>query len=388
MKRPRVHHVITRLIAGGAQENTILACQALRDRYEILLLSGPPEGREGSLVEDARRRGLDVRLLPDLVRPVSPARDGRAFRALKAIFEAERPDIVHTHSSKAGILGRWAAWAAGVPLRVHGNHGLPFHRGQSPVLRALYRAAEGVTSRITTATVCVGEEMRRQTLAFRLGRRDNTTVVRSGIETQRFVQAASCRPCLGIPEDAKVVGVVSRMASHKGHRLLVEAAPPDAVLLFVGDGEEREAVEAGVRRRGLKAVFAGHVPPEAVPDLIASMDVLAHPSMWEGLPRAAVQAQIVGRPVVAFDCDGAREVVEEGRTGRLVPPGSVPGLAAALVEILSLPDRGRAWGLAGRERMIRLFDADRCAADLGAVYERLLTGSPSTGTRPRSGPGA
>lgn len=372
MSRPRVHHVITRLIAGGAQENTILSCEALQEHFEILLISGPADGREGSLVEDARRRGLEVLILPDLVRPLAPTQDERAFRALRGVFKSERPDLVHTHSSKAGILGRWAAWAAGVPIRVHGNHGLPFHRGQSPARRAAYWAAEWAASWITTATVCVGEEMKRQTLACRLGRESDTWVVHSGIETDRFLKAASSRACLGIPEEAKVVGIVSRMAAHKGHRLLVEAAPADVTLLFVGDGEEREAVEAAVRRRGLKAIFAGHVPPEAVPDLIASMDVLAHPSLWEGLPRAAVQAQIVGRPVVAFDCDGAREVVEEGRTGRLVAPGSVSGLSSALAEILAKPDRGRSWGGAGRERMVRLFDHRSCAVALKAVYERLL----------------
>src|SRR4030095_10503150 len=103
MTKPVVHHVITRLIAGGAQENTIVSCQALRDRFDVLLITGPPDGREGSLLEDARRRGIEVRVIEELVRPVSPARDAAAFRQLRSLFESGHPDIVHTHSSKAGI---------------------------------------------------------------------------------------------------------------------------------------------------------------------------------------------------------------------------------------------------------------------------------------------
>jgi hypothetical protein len=149
--KPRIHHVITRLIAGGAQENTILSCQALLDRYEILLIAGPPDGPEGSLVEDARRRGIEVRIVDELVRPVSPRRDLRAFERLRGIFETEHPDIVHTHSSKAGILGRAAAWAAKVPLVVHTNHGLPFYGEQSPAVRALYWSLEKAASLVTDA---------------------------------------------------------------------------------------------------------------------------------------------------------------------------------------------------------------------------------------------
>jgi glycosyltransferase involved in cell wall biosynthesis len=163
------------------------------------------------------------------------------------------------------------------------------------------------------------------------------------------------------------------MAKHKGHRYLVEAAPPGTHLLFVGDGEERESLQKLVAERGVKATFAGHVPPEAVPDLIASMDVLVHPSIWEGLPRAAIEALLVGRPVVAFDADGTREVVIDGVTGRLVPPKSVEGLASAIRDMLGRPDRGRSLGLAGRERVVRQFDWKLAGEKLGALYGRLVT---------------
>jgi glycosyltransferase involved in cell wall biosynthesis len=373
MTKPVVHHVITRLIAGGAQENTILSCQALQDRCEILLITGPPEGREGSLIEDARRRGIEVRVIDELVRPVSPSRDAAAFRRLRGIFESGHPDIVHTHSSKAGILGRAAAWCAKVPVIVHTNHGLPFYDDQPLPARTVYWTLEKLAASVTDAVVCVGEEMRRKSIAARLGQAEKFEVIYSGIETELFVEAADNRACLGIPADVPVVGIVSRMAMHKGHRYLVEAAPPGVHLLFVGDGEERESIERQVSARGLKATFAGHVPPEAVPDLIASMDVVVHPSLWEGLPRAAVQALLVGRPVVAFDCDGAREVVIDGVTGRLVPSKSVDALSSAIREILERSDRGRSLGLAGRSRVLRQFDWRKAGDQHAALYARLAT---------------
>jgi glycosyltransferase involved in cell wall biosynthesis len=305
---------------------------------------------------------------------VRPAADAAALNRLLEIFRRERPVLVHTHSSKAGILGRAAAWRARVPVIVHTNHGLPFYPEQPLPVRAFYWTLEKLATTVTDHVVCVGEEMRRKFLRARLGPPRILSVIVSGIETETFLEAKGARSRLGIPEDAIVVGVVSRMASHKGHRFLVEAAPAGVHLLFVGDGEERSALEKQVATRGLKATFTGHVAPTAVPELISSMDVLVHPSLWEGLPRAAVQALLVGRPVVAFDCDGAREVVIDGVTGRLVPPKSVEGLRAAIEDILRRPDRGRSMGEDGRRRFRNRFDWRRSAGDLDALYHRLLAG--------------
>jgi glycosyltransferase involved in cell wall biosynthesis len=369
---PKVIHVITRLIAGGAQENTLLSCQGLGDRYDVLLVSGPPEGKEGSLLPEARRRGIRTEVVPELVRPVRPDLDLRAFRRLVALFEDERPQIVHTHSSKAGILGRAAAWCARVPRIVHTNHGLPFYPGQPGSTRAIFWMLERWATAVTDRVVCVGEEMKRQSIRARLGPPGLFEVIYSGIEIERFDRARSARARLGLPEELPVVGVVSRMAAHKGHRYLLEAVPPGVHVLLVGDGEERERLEAQVRSRGVPATFLGHVAPEEVPDLVAAMDVLVHPSLWEGLPRAAVEALLVGRPVVAFDCDGAREVVKDGVTGRLVPPGSVSELGRAIREVLARPDRGRSWGEAGRGACREKFEWRRSAEALGKLYDKLL----------------
>jgi glycosyltransferase involved in cell wall biosynthesis len=370
--RPRVIHVITRLIAGGAQQNTILSCRALRERYDVTLVTGPPDGREGSLLEEARRHGIPTIVLDELVRPVRPFTDASAYRRLLGLFREMRPQIVHTHSSKAGILGRAAAWRAGVPVVVHTNHGLPFHRNQPAPLRWLYWSAERIASGLTHRIVCVGEEMKRQAIRARLGPPELFEIVPSGVEIGRFRDARSARARLGIPEDVPVAGVVSRLATHKGHAFLVEAAPPGLYLLFVGDGVERARLERAVRERGVDATFTGHAPPEEVPDLIASMDLLVHPSLWEGLPRAPVEALLAGRPVVAFDCDGTREVVIDGVTGRLVPPRDVEGMRQAIEDLLALPDRGRSMGEEGRRRFRERFDWHAAGRKLDAIYGELL----------------
>jgi glycosyltransferase involved in cell wall biosynthesis len=375
-KRPKVIHVITRLIAGGAQENTILSCHGLKDRYDVLLVTGPPEGHEGSLIEDVARRGIRTIVMPELVRPISPVVDAAAFKKLMDLFSAEQPDIVHTHSSKAGVVGRAAAWFARVPVIIHTNHGLPYYDFQTLRQRALFWSAEKIATSVTHKVVCVGEEMKRKSIAGRLGPPELFEVIHSGIEIERFLNARSERAKLGIDESERVVGVVSRMARHKGHRFLVEAAPPGVHLLFVGDGEARSDLEKQVKERGVKATFLGHVPPDEVPNLIASMDLLVHPSLWEGLPRAAVQALLVGRPVVAFDCDGAREVVIDGLTGLLVPPKDLVRLRGAIEEILGKPDRGRSMGEQGRQRCVEQFEWRRCAEKLDAVYRAVLADHP------------
>lgn len=371
-RKPKVVHVITRLIAGGAQENTILSCQGLQDRYDILLVTGPPDGREGSLLEDAARRGIRTEVLPELVRPIKPGVDARAFVRLVELFKRELPDIVHTHSSKAGIVGRGAAFWARVPHIVHTNHGLPNYDWQPWRTRALYWTLEKAATQVTQKVVCVGEEMRRKSIDSRLGPPALFEIVYSGIEVERFTQARSVRAELGIPDGVPVAGVVARMTEHKGHRFVIDAAPEGVHLLLVGDGMERGALERHIAARGVRATLVGHVSPDRVPDLIASMDVLVHASLWEGLPRVAVQALLVGRPVVAFDCDGAREVVIDRKTGRLVPPPSVDALRAAIEEVLALPDRGRAMGEEGRRMCTARFDWRRCADQLDVVYRAVL----------------
>jgi glycosyltransferase involved in cell wall biosynthesis len=380
-----VTHVITRLIVGGAQENTLATALGLRARpgCEVELLSGPTCGPEGSLEPQAAGVPGLLHIIPDLIRPVHPWRDGLAFRQLARRFARRRPDLVHTHSGKAGLLGRWAARRAGVPVIVHTIHGPSFGAFQGPLANAAFRAAERFAGARTTHFIAVAEAMIDQYLAAGIGRREQYTRVYSGFDLSSYQAAANdpaTRRRLGLSADDFVIGKIARLFKLKGHDDLLAAAPaiarqcPKAKFLLVGDGLWRERLENQVRQLGLAAHFrfTGLVPPDAIPSLVGIMDVLVHLSRREGLPRALPQALAAGKPVVAYDCDGAREVCRDGHTGLLLPPGAdispaVLALAADPSRRISEPTGGPLWpGILGWIKWWIRFTHSICACWLAA----------------------
>ncbi|MFN0067321.1 MAG: glycosyltransferase family 4 protein [Limisphaerales bacterium] len=381
----RVTHVITRLVVGGAQENTVASVLGLREKpgLGVRLLSGPTTGPEGSLEPlVAAVPGLFA-LVPSLVRPVRPWLDVRAYRELKRRFRAERPDVVHTHSGKAGILGRLAARAAGVPCIVHTVHGPSFGPFQGPLANVLFKAAERRAARATDHFVVVADAMKRQYLDAGIGRPEQYTRVFSGFDLAPFLAAANdpgFRHRLGLRPEEFVIGKVARLFELKGHDELIAAAPeivarvPHARFLLVGDGAWRGRLEAEVARRGLTPhfTFTGLVKPAEVPALMGVMDVLVHLSRREGLPRALPQALGAGRPVVAYDCDGAGEVCFEGRTGFLVAPGDLATFSARMIQLADDAALRTCLGNAGRELVRENFSVARMVDELHALYLRLL----------------
>lgn len=356
----------------------MLTCEGLHadPRFDVRLITGPAIGPEGELLARARGEGYEVVVLDAMRRAIHPWRDLVSLWKLWRLFRRRAPDIVHTHSSKAGILGRIAARLAGVPVVIHTIHGLPFHEYQPAVARMFYRFLERRCAALTDRIICVGEAMKEKALAAKLGRPEDIDVVYSGIEIDQFSDGPSTvRAMHAFAVDDVVIGTVSRLAPLKGHADLLEAVKPlqekdpKVRLLLVGDGELRQDVE---RAAGARAVFAGMVTPDRIPEYLRAMDIVVHPSLREGLPRAVVQALLCGRPVIAVDCDGAREVVIEGETGSLVPPGSVPELTRALERMLALPDRGRALGQEGRRRFAGRFDHRVMVDRLAALYEAAM----------------
>ena len=382
--RLRVCHVITRLIVGGAQENTLLTCRGLAESgHEVLLVAGPETGPEGSLWPRAAEGGFETRKIDCLRRAVSPWNDARAFRELKRIFREWRPDIVHTHSSKAGILARAAASAARVPVIVHTIHGMSFNRTQPRIIQAAYRAAERWASKRTHMIVTVADAMIEQSVRAGVAVRDKFVTIRSGLETEAFCPDAAARERSrrewGVSDEDIVVGTVARLFRNKGYEEIIEAMPGalarDSRLRFVwiGDGAhrdryERRLIEQGIRDR---VHFSGLVPPENMPSLFAGFDIVVHASRWEGLPRALVQALLTEVPVVSFDNDGAPEVVIPGETGKLVAFGDIQGLAAAMIELAMDPALRARLGRAGRTRMLAMYDWRRMVRDIESLYREL-----------------
>ena len=376
-------HVITRLIVGGAQENTLASVteHRRRGRFDADLVLGPTTGPEGSLVSEARAQRVELRLVSSLRREINPVLDLIALSALVRVFRQGKYDVVHTHSSKAGILGRIAARMARVPVVIHTVHGWGFNDQQWPLVRATYIRLERRCAALTDALVTVTPRDAERGLALGIGWPNLYSTIRSGIDLTHFQSPTrprgTVRAELGLTERDRVVLSVMRLSPQKAPLDLIESAAwlirkvPGARIVIAGDGPLRPAVAA--RRSALK--LDSHVILTGlrrdVPDLLGAADVLAIASLWEGLPRVIPQAMAAGLPIVATAIDGNTEVVVNGETGILVAPRDPAALASALAALLSDPARASAMGKAGRARVDE-FDVHRMVDDIETLYARCL----------------
>ena len=381
----RVAHVITRMIIGGAQQNTLFTVEdQYRDyRDEVSLITGPTTGPEGTLIPRAEQGGFDLRIIPHLTRSISPLNEWRAYRELIAELSDFQPELVHTHSSKAGILGRAAAWKLKIPT-VHTIHGAAFHFGQSPLHYRAYIAAEKWAARRCDRIISVCDAMTNQYVAAGITTLDRCDTVYSGMDVEPFLTPPrpreEVRKELGIEPHHIVIGKVARLFHLKGHKYLIEAAKqvveaqPQARFLLVGDGILKAEFEERIAELGLSEhfIFSGLVPPERVPELIHAMDIVVHTSVWEGLARVLPQGLIAGKPVVSYDIDGAREVVIPEETGYLLPPESIEPLSRALIELASDPEKRERFGQTGRARFTDQFRHETMTRRLRKIYQRVL----------------
>jgi glycosyltransferase involved in cell wall biosynthesis len=382
--RVRVIHVITRLVVGGAQENTVASVLGLRQKsgVEVSLISGPATGPEGSLESEFSRAPEILAIVPELVRPVHPLKDFLALRRLEKIFRAQKPVIVHTHSGKAGILGRLAAKRAGVPVIIHTIHGPSFGNFQNGLGNFIFRAAEKKAARLTGHFIVVADAMKSQYLAAGIGRPEQYTKIFSGFPLEPFLAAKNdleLRKKLGIAPDDFVVGKIARLFKLKGHDDLFAAAPglvrqnPKIKFLLVGDGEWRTRFENLAKSLGLEKhfIFTGLVPPNEVPKYVGIMDALVHLSLREGLPRALPQALAAAKPVVAYDCDGAREACLDGQTGFLIRPGDLKSLTEKITQLANDDGLRKKFGHSGAGFVRKNFAVEKMVDAIYDLYQKL-----------------
>lgn len=381
----RITHVITRLIVGGAQENTIASVLGLGQTpgWSVDLVSGPTTGPEGSLEGAFDRFTSRLAICPQLVRQVHPLKDWLALKWLQNRFRTTRPEVVHTHSGKAGVLGRVAARRAGVPVIVHTIHGPSFGDFQGPVANLIFRSAERRAARVTDHFVVVCNAMKQQYLKAGIGSPDQYTRVFSGFPLEPFLAAKNdlaLRARLGLAPSDIVVGKIARLFRLKGHEDLFTAAPeivrhtPEVKFLLLGGGEWCDRFKSLARTQGLEKhfVFAGLVPPQEIARYVGIMDALVHLSRREGLARALPQALAAGKPVIAYDCDGAGEVCINGETGFLVPPGDLTALVRAVTTLAGDSALRRQLGERGRELVAERFSVENMVASLRQLYLRLV----------------
>jgi len=386
----KIVHIITRLILGGAQENTLITCKVLAQRgHDVTLVTGPALGPEGELFNQAQGQGYKVVVVDRLRRPINPFNDVVSYFQIKKLLRQLQPDIVHTHSAKAGILGRFA----GSKLKtqnpklkiVHTLHGLAFHPYQSGALNKFYIAVEKSAARRTDFFISVADAMTTQATAVGIGKPDQYVTAYSAIDEDDFLEPISLerrnafRRKYGIGEDSVVLVTVARLFMLKGHEYIIESANKlskrfeNCVWLFVGDGNLSEHYKQQARELGLadRIKFTGLLPPSRIPLAIQSSDMLVHCSLREGLARTLPQAMLCGRPAISFDVDGAREVVNEN-TGRLIEPKNVEQLINACAELIEDKDLREMLGRAGRESVKEKFAPDTMVDTIEEVYRKLL----------------
>ncbi len=374
-------HIITKLELGGAQEVALHVVSHLDPtRYRAILISGPG----GLLTEEAERLPhVAVRLLPELGRQIHPLNDLLALIQLTKLLRRIRPSIVHTHSSKAGILGRWAAWFAGVPVIIHTIHGYGITPVQPGWLKHLLIMMERITGWITTQWVAVSQADIKQGHTWRLFR-NNVQLVRAGIDPRPFQQAMAAsdrelmRKELGAEPGTRLIGTVACLKPQKAPEDFVEVAQlitqslPNVRFVLVGDGELRAKVESLITRHRLhdRVHLAGW--RRDIPAMMNAFDVFVLTSHWEGLARVLLEARATGLPIVATNVGGAEEVVVGPSVGELCPAGDITGLANALIRILSDLAKTPVGPTAELASLPREFHISETVRHHEQLYDRLL----------------
>jgi len=373
-------HVITRLTLGGSAENTLATMLALEAAGYAGSLAVGVAASDAASVNDARRRGATLHDVPGLGREVGP-RDAAALVRLWRLMRAQQPAIVHTHTSKAGFIGRLAARLAGVPVVIHQPHGHIFYGYYGPRRTAFYVALERLAARWTDRIVTLTERGIDEHLARGIGERAQYRAVPSGVPTAELRAAAPTRGVararLRLPDDAFVVVGLGRFVPVKGFDVLITALPtlaaavPSTCVLLVGDGPERVALEAQAGRLGVRDRLrcTGVTPDIAV--CLAAADVLAAPSRNEGMGRALVEGMALGLPVVGSEVGGIPAVIADGETGWLVPPGDAAALAEALVELGRDAALCAKLGAAAAARA-EAFSSRVAHAAMRAIYDELM----------------
>lgn len=318
-------------------------------------------------------------------RSINPFSDLVAFWKLFQMIKAGRYHIVHTHSSKAGVLGRWAAWLARTPLIVHTLHSLVFHDYQPWLINRALWITKKACAPITDFFITVSEVISEKAVAAGIDKPEKFRTIYSGMELDWFLNANfdsdSVKREFGIPLDAPVVGKIARLFTLKGHDQLMDAAPeivrlvPNVRFFLIGDGTLLEALQERASKYGIleNFVFAGLIDRERIPEMISAMDVVVHTSLREGLARVLPQSLAMGKPCVSFDIDGAREVVIDDYTGYLVDAFDSENLARRIAVLLNDKELRITFGANGKRHVDPNFRAEKMVADISDVYQMLLS---------------
>lgn len=381
-KDNRIHvlHIITNLPLGGAQDNTLMTVEKLdRTKFEVSLLCSS----EGQWLERARQiENLNLIFVDELTRKIRIPYDLIAFWKIYKFIQQGQYTVVHTHSSKPGVLGRLAARLAGVPVIIHTIHGFPFHDFMNPVVRHFFIVVERLLSKLTHRLVTVSKLNLEKAVSLRLANRRKFVNIYSGIEFEKYdvkVDVEAKKNELGIVNGEKIVGMVGRFSEQKAPLNFIKAIPgvlnarSDVCFVMVGDGELRQNIVKLSSKLGLRSKIRLLGYREDIAEILQILDVYVLPSLWEGLGRSLTEAMYASRPVVATDVEGVPELVKHEETGILVPPNDVQAIARGILTLLSDEQKAQRLGKAAKQRIGEAFRADAMVRSLERVYEEVIS---------------
>ncbi len=379
MEKTRVAHIITKLELGGAQKVAIHTASHLdKNRYSSIFISGA-----GGVLDNVVRDnpGIKSFFVPQLVRKVNPVKDVIALMKIRKILKAEKINLVHTHSSKAGIIGRWAARLAGVERIVHTFHGFGFHDFQNPVSRNLFIFVERITAGITGKLIFVSRANIRKAAENRIGAEEQYALARAGIDIKKFsgtkIDIAEKKKSLGINPGSPVAGMIACFKPQKNildflmAANLVRIAIPEVKFILIGDGELRNRIEVGINKLNMTGDFILTGWRDDVNEIMQVFDVMVSTSLWEGLPCTLLEAMSASKPIVSTEVDGVSDIIEDGANGFLVTPprGNAGKIAEYVIELLKDKELAGKMGRNGNLKLREEFDIDKMVEEIEKVYE-------------------
>ena len=381
MRKIKVCHIITKLELGGAQQNTLYTVENLnKDIFEASLITGL-----GGILDETAKHIPNIKccFIKELVRQISPINDIICICKLLKILKNIKPDVVHTHSSKAGILGRIAAKLACVPVIIHTFHGFGFNDYEGKLKKNIFLVSEKLIAPITNKFVAVSKDNIVTAVANGIGKKEKFALIRSGIKTGKYfenkVNAEALKKSLGIPLNLSVVTTIGPFKPQKNLIDYIRVASvvsknnANCVFLIVGDGDGREELELEVKNRELenKVLFLGW--RKDIPDIIAITDIFVMTSLWEGLPRSILEAMCSSKPVVANAVDGVREIVYDSQTGFQINPRDTDKMAEKILYLLNNPEVVLKFGKNARDLITKEFDIDYMVIQQEQLYKELAS---------------
>lgn len=378
----KVLRIITRLNIGGPAIHTILLSSELnRDGYKDILVCGKVSESEGDMIYLARDKGVNPVVISHLGREISFARDLRALLALYSIIRKEKPDIIHTHTAKAGTLGRLAGILAGVPVKIHTFHGHVFDGYFNPGRARLFILIERFLALFTDKVITVSDTVKYDIVKnLKVASASKTAVIPLGLELEKYLNCdslkGSFRKMLGVQDDALLVGIVGRLVPIKNHTMFLEAArnvlskkqDKKVKFLIIGDGELKDHLVDHAKRLGLEkdVLFTGWI--NDLSSVYADLDIVVLTSLNEGTPVSIIEAMAAARSIVATDVGGVRDLIIDGENGLLVKENDIDGLSSKIAALLNDSGKRSLLGESGREHVKEKYSKERLVRDIKELY--------------------